>query len=151
MLNRKWVMGAIVASALGAIPVVASAAIYVDIAPPEPRAEVVPNPRAGHIWAPGHYTYRNGQYRWVRGHWEAERRGLYYHPGHWVERNNRWVFVEPRWRNEKFSYGYGRGYANNNPYGDRDRDGVPNRYDRDKDNDGVPNRLDNAPNNPYKR
>lgn len=33
-------------------------------------------------------------------------------------------------------------------YGDRDRDGVPNRYDRDRDNDGVPNRYDSRPNNP---
>jgi hypothetical protein len=35
--------------------------------------------------------------------------------------------------------------------GDRDHDGVPNRYDRDRDNDGVPNRFDQAPNNPYRR
>lgn len=33
---------------------------------------------------------------------------------------------------------------------DRDRDGVPNRYDRDRDGDGVPNRFDNRPNNPYR-
>jgi hypothetical protein len=36
-------------------------------------------------------------------------------------------------------------------YHDRDRDGVPNRYDRDRDNDGVPNRYDNQPGNPYRR
>jgi hypothetical protein len=29
---------------------------------------------------------------------------------------------------------------------DRDRDGIPNRYDRDRDGDGVPNRYDRAPN-----
>ena len=34
--------------------------------------------------------------------------------------------------------------------GDRDRDGVPNRYDRDRDGDGVPNRYDRRPNNPYR-
>jgi hypothetical protein len=34
---------------------------------------------------------------------------------------------------------------------DRDRDGVPNRYDRDRDNDGVPNRYDARPENPYRR
>ena len=33
-------------------------------------------------------------------------------------------------------------------YGDRDRDGVPNRSDRDRDGDGVPNRYDRNPNNP---
>ncbi len=30
--------------------------------------------------------------------------------------------------------------------GDRDRDGIPNRFDRDRDGDGVPNRLDRNPN-----
>jgi hypothetical protein len=34
---------------------------------------------------------------------------------------------------------------------DRDRDGVPNRYDHDRDNDGVPNRYDARPDNPYRR
>ena len=34
---------------------------------------------------------------------------------------------------------------------DRDRDGVPNRYDRDRDGDGVPNRYDRRPDNPYRR
>lgn len=41
-------------------------------------------------------------------------------------------------------YRYGAGYA------DRDRDGVPNRYDRDRDGDGVPNYADRRPANPYR-
>jgi len=44
-------------------------------------------------------------------------------------------------------YGY---YERDRAYGDRDRDGVPNRYDRDRDNDGVPNYVDRRPNNPYR-
>ena len=35
-------------------------------------------------------------------------------------------------------------------WGDNDRDGIPNRYDRDRDNDGVSNRYDRRPNNPYR-
>lgn len=34
---------------------------------------------------------------------------------------------------------------------DRDRDGVPNRYDRDRDGDGVNNRRDAHPNDPNRR
>lgn len=34
---------------------------------------------------------------------------------------------------------------------DRDRDGVPNRYDRDRDGDGVNNRRDARPNNPRRQ
>lgn len=33
-------------------------------------------------------------------------------------------------------------------YGDRDRDGIPNRADRDRDGDGVRNRDDRRPDNP---
>ena len=33
-------------------------------------------------------------------------------------------------------------------WGDRDRDGIPNRVDRDRDGDGVPNRFDSRPDNP---
>jgi hypothetical protein len=42
-------------------------------------------------------------------------------------------------------------------YWDRDRDGIPNRYDRhynpygDRDRDGVPNRWDRDDRNPYRR
>lgn len=34
---------------------------------------------------------------------------------------------------------------------DQDRDGIPNRYDGDRDGDGVPNRWDRNPSNPYRR
>jgi len=43
-----------------------------------------------------------------------------------------------------------RYYSDRDSYADRDRDGVPNRYDRDRDNDGVPNYADRAPYNPYR-
>jgi hypothetical protein len=44
---------------------------------------------------------------------------------------------------------YAPGYYGAYPvYRDRDRDGVPNRYDRDRDGDGVRNSRDIAPNNP---
>jgi len=53
----------------------------------------------------------------------------YAQPGYAPRRDGRW---------------YRRGH------GDRDRDGVPNRYDRDRDGDGVPNRYDYRPDNPYR-
>jgi hypothetical protein len=49
-------------------------------------------------------------------------------------------------------YGYNdrRYYHRDGGWGDRDRDGVPNRYDRDRDGDGVPNYYDRRPYNPYR-
>jgi hypothetical protein len=66
---------------------------------------------------------------WVRGHWVRERRGYVYTPGAWVARDGRYYWQEPRWEREMHAH---RGM------GDRDHDGVPNRYDR-------------APGNPYVR
>jgi hypothetical protein len=50
-----------------------------------------------------------------------ERHGYYYAPTRWVERDGRHYYYGGGWRR-----------------GDRDGDGVPNRYDR-------------APDNPYRR
>ena len=54
------------------------------------------------------------------------------------------------------SYGYGYvrpvppAHYHGGRYRDRDRDGIPNRWDRDRDGDGVPNRYDRRPDNPYR-
>lgn len=48
-----------------------------------------------------------------------------------------------------YSVGVTSGYREG-AYGDRDLDGVPNRFDRDRDGDGVPNAFDRRPNNPYR-
>jgi hypothetical protein len=50
--------------------------------------------------------------------------------------------VEPLYRVEHRD-GYG--------YHDRNRNGVPHRYDRDRDGDGVSDRYDRFPDNPYRR
>lgn len=73
------------------------------------------------------------------------------------------VYVQP----QRVYYGHDRRWERSGPYGDSDRDGVRNRFDRDSryydarviyrdrgrgdaDRDGVPNRYDRAPNNPYR-
>jgi hypothetical protein len=60
-------------------------------------------------------------------------------PGYY-DRGDRYGYYD---RGDRYGY-YERGY------GDRDRDGVPNRYDRDRDNDGVPNYADRRPYDPYR-
>lgn len=78
------------------------------------------------------------------------------------------VYVQPQ---PVYYGGYQHRYVQREgAWGDWDRDGVPNIYDRDSryynprvayehrhngwrdsDRDGVPNRFDHAPNNPYRR
>lgn len=48
-----------------------------------------------------------------------------------------------------YSVGVTSGYRGG-AYGDRDLDGIPNRFDRDRDGDGVPNAFDRRPANPYR-
>jgi hypothetical protein len=146
MWKHKWILGALVASSIGIVPATASAAfgVYVDVAPPAPRHELVPAPRRGFVWAPGYWDRRHGRFVWVGGHLEREHRGLYWHPNRWEQRDGRWVLERGGWHRERWE---GDRYAAR----DRDRDGVPNRYDRDRDGDGVPNRNDRAPDNPRRQ
>ena len=136
MKTRKMLFAAIAATTLaGAVPAFADVGIWVNDAPPAPRHEVVPAPRAGYVWAPGYYEHRHGEFVWVRGHWEREHRGMHYHPTHWVQRDGRWTMERGRWDRERY---------------------VENEHEhehgmRDRDHDGVPDRFDDHPNNPNRR
>jgi len=128
MWKRKLLLGALATAAIGVMPMPTFAAtdIYVDIAPPAPRYEVVPAPRAGYVWAPGYWDWRGHRHVWIKGHWERERTGYYWHPNRWVEDSGRWKLEHGGWNHER--------YVENERHGDRDGDGVPNRYDRAPDN-----------------
>jgi hypothetical protein len=146
MLNRKALLAALAASAMYTIPVPAAAdfGVYLDVAPPAPRYEVVPAARPGWTWAPGYWDWRHGRYAWVRGHWIREHPGMYWHPDRWEQRDGRWVLERGGWHRERWEH---ERFAQH----DRDRDGVANRYDHDRDGDGVPNRYDRAPDDPRVR
>lgn len=135
MTLRKLILGSLVAAALGSIALPAAARtnvdLYLNFAPPPVRYEYVPAPRYGFVWVPGHWAWRGHRHVWVAGHWVRHRPGYYHRPARWVDYGGRWQYVPAGWHP-----------------GDRDGDGVPNRYDRDRDGDGVPNRFDRAPDNP---
>jgi hypothetical protein len=74
----------------------------------------------------------------------------YSHPGHYYSQGgypyyggSTSVYVTPAPQ----PYYHGSHYGGR-AWRDRDRDGVPNRWDRDRDGDGVRNRDDRYPNNP---
>ena len=117
---KKILAAAIVAASLGSIAIPASAEIIVRVAPPQPRVEVAPQPRRGHVWVAGHWEWKNRKHQWVQGPWVRERRGHRYEQPQWVERDGGWAMQRGAWRR-----------------GDRDGDGVPNNQDRAPSN---PNR-----------
>lgn len=70
----------------------------------------------------------------------------------YVERPAYYVEQRPYYSDHRYRHEWRERHGNDYRHGrhDRDRDGIPNRYDRDRDGDGVPNRYDRRPNNPYR-
>jgi hypothetical protein len=119
-------------------PANAQVTITFGAPPPPPRYEVVPVPRAGYIWAPGHYELVRDQYVWIPGQWMTQRAGYRYVPSTWerfyVSGREQWRYVPSRWDRDGDGipdrYEAKRYHNNNNgPYGDRDHDGIPNAFD----------------------
>ena len=116
---KKILVVAMLAASIGsvAMPAASAVGLYVEIAPPPMRIEAVPAPRHGYIWAPGYWNWHGNGHVWVAGSYMRERHGYRYSEPRWEQRDGRWYQERGRWSR-----------------GDRDGDGVPNRYDRAPDN-----------------
>jgi len=100
MATRKLLLATLWLAATASIaPAVSSAAVNIDIdvAPPAPRVEVVPEPRHGYVWAPGYWAWRGRQHVWVEGHWIRERRGYHWVPDRWVGDGPHYHYVRGHW------------------------------------------------------
>jgi hypothetical protein len=71
--------------------------VWVDVAPPIPRPEVVPPPRYGYVWAPGYWAWRNRRHVWIGGHWLRAHRGRWI-PDHWEAHGTRYHFIPGHWQ-----------------------------------------------------
>ena len=64
--------------------------------PPPPRAETMAQ-KAGFVWAPGRWDWKNDQWAWVDGHWERERAGKHWRAAQWQAQGDTWVLVDGDW------------------------------------------------------
>jgi len=80
---------------LGLTPALAD--IYVRVAPPPPRQEVVPTIRSGWVWQPGYWNWNGHRYIWVRGHRVRAHRGAHWVPYAWREDGGRWRMDRGHW------------------------------------------------------
>ena len=64
--------------------------------PPPPRAESS-LAKAGFVWIPGRWDWKNDQWAWLDGHWERERAGKRWRPAEWRNQDNAWVLVDGDW------------------------------------------------------
>src|SRR3954452_17108976 len=97
---KKMLFAAMVASAVttaAVMPLPAAAQVYVQVAPPPMRTEVIPAPRHGHVWVPGYWEWRGHRHVWIPGTWVVARPGYAYVAPMWIERNGRWYLERGRW------------------------------------------------------
>lgn len=73
---------------------------YVTVAPPPPRQERIPAPRAGYLWAPGYWEWRGDRHEWIGGGWIAERPGYLYTEPRWLQRDGHWYRDQARWERQ---------------------------------------------------
>lgn len=119
MGSRTWYTGLAAAAAFSALIAAPSqaASVFVQIAPPAPQVEVVPAPRQGQVWVPGHWKWNGVQHVWVPGHFQQRRVGYIWAPARWVQVGGRWEFREGAW------------VRAGNTCRDSDGDGICDRFD----------------------
>ncbi len=161
--HKAGVLAAIVLAASAATSALAAPlSVDVRIGPPPVRYEAVPAPRAGHVWTPGYWDWQRNRHHWVAGTWVSARPGYVYAQPTWVNSGGRWHLYRGAWARgggdrdhdgipNRYDRHDDRGRVRGRPGRDRDHDGIPNRYDRDRDGDGIRNGRDRHPNNPNRR
>lgn len=94
--------------ALGAsiAPGLASAHTYleVDVAPPAPRYEVIPEARVGYVWAPGYWTWRHHEHVWVSGHYIRARHHRHWVAARWDDRYGRYRYEPGHWERDRYRH-----------------------------------------------
>ena len=78
--------------------------IILKNAPPAPRTEAEPAPRAGLVWSPGFWNYVGGWYVWEAGHWELERDNQFYLKPGWQKVIHGWQLQRGEWRVTSVSF-----------------------------------------------
>jgi len=83
-------------------PVVATTTtgeVIVTEAPPAPRTEVIGvAPSTSHVWVPGYWSYQNGRWVWIKGHYEVRPRlNATWVPGHWDRTTRGWAWTPGHW------------------------------------------------------
>lgn len=107
LLNRftrlACVTGIVVAAGFS-VPVSAqNFGFYINIGPPEPRYEVMPQARRGYTWNEGHWEWRAQRHIWIKGNWLRNRQGYVYQQPHWEQRDRdqRWALQRGKWNREQ--------------------------------------------------
>jgi len=98
MLKLRSTAAALVLGIALAAPMAASAAVFIEVAPPAPIVEVRPAvPYPGWIWTDGYWDWVGGRHVWVPGRWVAPRPGFHWVGHHWVHERGGWRLERGHW------------------------------------------------------
>jgi len=103
-LRRLLLSLALAAGVFGA-PAYAQISFNINIAPPAPQYEVVPNIAPGYVWAPGYWGWTGDRHVWIRGRAIAQRQGYNWAPDRWEHRDGGYYRAAGHWEQD---HGYGR-------------------------------------------
>ncbi len=105
--TRRSILGglALVSGAgLLAVPAAAqfTAEVYVPMAPPPPRVEVIPVLPRERVeieqWQPGYWRWTGREHVWVEGHYvERPQPRAAWVPGRWEQRPGGWIYLDGHW------------------------------------------------------
>ncbi len=102
---RKTFLAIALASAFVAPIAVRAATVMVDVdvAPPAPPVYERMPAREGYVITPGYYRFdtERREHTWVKGEYQAERRGEHYIAPEWRAQDGRYHFSEGRWERDK--------------------------------------------------
>jgi hypothetical protein len=103
MSFRTAVLSLILAIGASVAPGVSFARGYVevDVAPPPPREEVIPEARVGYVWVPGYWAWRHHNHVWVHGHYVRERHGHHWVAATWNHEGRRYRFQAGHWDRDR--------------------------------------------------
>lgn len=96
--------------------------IHIEVAPPAPRRESVPNRRDGYEWRPGYWRWDGRRHAWQQGRWIDAQPEAVWVADHWERDGRYWRFVPGYWERSE------RGDAR---YRDEERDRDEDRRDED--------------------
>lgn len=90
---------AVVVGCTGYYEVEYAGAEPIEMEPPAPRVEVIPDaPYEDAVWVYGYWSWTGVRYVWVPGRYmHRPGPGLYWYPGGYVVRGGRYVYVHGRW------------------------------------------------------
>lgn len=97
---RNLLLSVSLAAGAFAAPAYAQISFNINVAPPAPQYEVVPNIAPGYVWAPGYWGWAGDRHVWIRGRPIMQRTGYLWAPDRWEQRNGTYYRTSGHWEHD---------------------------------------------------